>query len=146
MTIFTRRVESGSFPLYRLVVLGILISAILQALLFSVPASVAAVVPGVLVYFYWLTQAGGAALLLLGLYTEKARKSLHLERVGAITLATSGFMYFAAVCINLGMIPLSTGTWVIFAFSLYLVYRVWKEIPRELHAVEVAARKIFGEG
>ena len=145
MMLFTRHVESGSFPLYRLVVLGILISALLQAFLWSVPVSVAAAIPGALIYAYWAFQAGGAAILLTGLYTERAMRSLHLERTGAITLAASGFLFFVAVWIGTGALPLSSGTWVIFMLSIYLVYRVLKEIPKEIRAVELAAQKIFGE-
>lgn len=141
MSVF-RRVESGSFPLYRLIVLGVLISGILQAVYWEVPPSVASTSPQTFDFVYAGLQSAGAVVLLAGLYTRRAMRSLQLERIGGTALATAGFMYSAAVIGSNGGPPLTAATWAIFMLSVYLVYRIVREIPREIRAIEVEAHRI----
>ncbi|MGO3325303.1 hypothetical protein [Gordonia sp. (in: high G+C Gram-positive bacteria)] len=141
-----RRVASGNFPLYRLIVLGVLVSGILQTIYWKVPASVANSAPQAFDVVYAAMQPAGAAVLLAGLYTRRALMSLQLERIGGTALATAGFMYTASVTINNGTVPLTAATWAIFMLSVYLVYRVTREIPREIRGLEVEARRIVEDG
>lgn len=145
MTVFTRRVQSGSFPLYRLIVLGVLVSGILQIGYWEAPESVVNTTAASFDYVYLTLQFAGAAFLLTGLFVRRAMLSLNLERIGGTALATAGFMYTAAVGLNNGGPPLSAATWAITMLSVYLVYRVFREIPREIHLVERKAKQIIKE-
>lgn len=142
---FTRRVQSGSFPLYRLIVLGVLISGILQIGYWEPPESVVNTSAASFDYIYLALQFAGSAILLVGLFVRRALLSLNLERVGGTALATAGFMYGAAVTINNGGPPLSAATWAIIMLSVYLVFRVLWEIPREIRLVERKAKRIIKE-
>lgn len=142
MNVFTRRVQSGNFPLYRLVILGILVSGVLQACYWEVPPSVSNTAPSMVDLVFAVMQSAGAAILLAGLYTKRAMLSLNLERVGGIAVATAGFMYTCAVVLNNGGLPLTAATWSIFMLSIYLAFRVSVEIPREVRAIEREALRI----
>lgn len=146
MTAPLRRVASGSFPLYRFLVLGVLVSGILQAVYWEVPASVSNSSPEMLDLIYATMQPAGALVLLIGLYTRRAMLSLQLERIGGTALATAGLMYAASVTINNGGPPLTAATWTVFAMTVYLVYRITIEIPQEITALEREARRIIEDG
>ena len=145
MTAPLRRVASGSFPLYRFLVLGVLISGLLQVAYWEVPASVSNTSPHAFDYVYAVMQPVGAVVILLGLYTRRAMLSLQLERIGGTALATAGGMYAAAVTINNGGPPLTAATWTVFAMTVYLVYRIAIEIPQEINALECEARRRLNE-
>lgn len=141
-----RRVASGNFPLYRLIIFGVLISGILQAAYWEVPASVSNSSPALFDLIYAVMQPVGAAVLLAGLYTRRAILSLQLERIGGTALATAGAMYAASVTVNNGGPPLTAATWSVFALTVYLVNRISREIPREIRALEDEARRIVKDG
>lgn len=145
MTVFTRRVASGNFPLYRLIVLGILISGILQVGYWEAPASVANTSPRVFDLIYLAMQGVGALVLLTSLYVRRAMLSLNLERIGGAALSTAGFMYLTAVILNNDGPPLTAATWSILMLSVYLLFRVFYEIPREIRQIERKARRIVKE-
>ena len=143
MRIYTRRVVSGSFPLYRLMVAGVLVSAMLQIIYQKVPESVEATSPRVFDYVYLVAQAGGAVVLLGSMYTRRPLLSLNLERFGAATLAMSCALYVAAAVLNNSGPPLSSGVWLVVALLIYLVWRAFRDIPRDLRVMEQTAQAII---
>ena len=136
----SRRVRSGSYPLYRMVMLSILVGAVLSLLRRSSPDSVLAVagVTGSVVYL--VGSLLGSGLILLGLYLRTAWHSLQVERLGAILLATNSGVFLVAVVSAYG-IPTATSTWSALAVGLYCVYRAAREIPRELRELRSIAYK-----
>lgn len=136
----SRRVRSGSYPLYRMIMLSILIGAVLSLLRRSSPDSVLAVagVTGSVVYL--VGSLLGSGLILLGLYLRTAWHSLQVERLGAILLSTNGGVYLVAVVSAYG-IPTATATWGALAVGIYCIYRAALEIPRELRELRSIAHK-----
>lgn len=126
---FRRRIESGSYPLYRMCTVALLVSALCQIVLWKVPDSVSDNSPGYFNVVFMVLQIVGAATVLVSVETPWPRRlvdSLQLERVGAILLATVCLVYFASVCINNRGVPVSSGVWLTGAFGVYCLYRVWE--------------------
>ncbi|MFT4128094.1 MAG: hypothetical protein QM662_17925 [Gordonia sp. (in: high G+C Gram-positive bacteria)] len=125
-------------------VLGVVISGIIQIATQRVPPAVANTSPVLFDYLYVSMQAGGALLIMVSVYIQRALLSLNVERVGGIALATAGYMYFAAVCINGPGLPISSGAWSVGMMSVYLTVRVLRQIPREIGDVVRAAERVAG--
>lgn len=139
---FRRRVESWSYPLYRLSVVALLASAVCQLALWKVPDSVSDNSPGYFDVVFMVLQILGAAMVLIAVespFPRQLEDSLQLERTGAILLATVCLTYFASVCINNRGIPVSSGVWLAGAFGLYCLYRVW-EITTVIRRAERESR------
>lgn len=134
-----RRVTSGSFPLYRLLMTALLISAVLGLTVGSAPDSVteAAGLTGDILYLS--AQLAGSGLVILALHIRKAWMSLQLERLGTIAVATNSAIYAVAV-INTYGLPTAAATWGAGALGLYCTYRALREIPRELRELRAVAR------
>lgn len=138
----TRLVMSGSPPLYRLIVLGCLISAALQSI-YGVPASLGN--RGTPAWFDIAVVAvqGLAALaVLVALYvtdespTHPVRlwASLNMEAAGLTLLQTVLGLSFVAVIINNGGPFTATVTWIAFMF--------WVWVWTRLHGIRLALKAL----
>lgn len=142
-----RQVASGPYPLYRLLIIAVIVACILQFWL-GVPASVAlaagTTVP--LDTLFLCFQAAGSIIVLCSFYVRQAMLSLQLERFGCIALCTSGFIYFAAALIVLsGPVPVSSAIWCSLFFAFYLTRRAFYEIPYNISEVRKAAKQLLGK-
>lgn len=129
----TRVVQSGSPPLYRLLALATVASAVAQSFAQAAPESVAALTPG---WFDWaftsLTGVGGA-LVLVGLYmtdenrfhATKLADSLNIERFGLSLMMTVIAVNIVAVWFFYGRPPASTGSWLQIGFWFWSWTRLW---------------------
>lgn len=141
---YNRHVQSGSWPLYRLIMVALLISSTLSLTISSTPDSVSALAGTAADGLYLSAALAGSALVLVGLYIQKAWLSLQLERLGAILVATNAAVYAVAVIYTYGM-PTAAATWGSIALGIYCTYRALVEIPRDLAEIRELAREQYGE-
>lgn len=142
-----RKVTSGPYPLYRLLVIAVLVACACQLWL-GVPASMAMAAGSVNLdlLFLWFQVTGGL-LVFSSFYIDRAVLSLQIERAGCITLATASAMYFAAISIfTITALPVSAPVWMGLFFAFYLLRRVFYEIPHQLEEVREAAKQVLGRG
>ena len=124
---FKRRVESGQYPLYRMSALGLLISAILQAVSWRVPDSLADQSDVYTAIVAVSIQLLGSLLILVSVELPIGlQDSLQMERIGVTLVATTNLLYFVAVVIQNGSFPISSSLWLSLSFGLYCVYRGWE--------------------
>lgn len=114
----TRVVQSGSPPLYRLLVIGVIISAVFQGFAQEAPESITAQTPG---WFDWafigFTGVSGV-LILAGLYlidenrfhARRLADSLMMERLGLAFLMTVIAVNIVAVVFYYGRPPTGMGS------------------------------------
>lgn len=123
----TRVVESGSPPLYRLLVVGVVISGIAQAFAQEAPESITAQTPPWFDYaFIGFTLMSGI-LILVGLYlvdenryhARKLADSLSIERLGLAFLMTVIAVNVVAVVFYYGRPPTSMASWWQIMFWLW---------------------------
>lgn len=129
----TRWVPSGSPPLYRLLVVSTILSAIAQSFAKEAVESVAALTP---TWFDWafigLTALGGV-LVLVGLYLTDENKyhatrladSLNIERFGLSLMMTVIAVNIVAVWFFYGRPPTGTGSWFQIGFWVWSWTRLW---------------------
>ncbi|QOR56182.1 membrane protein [Gordonia phage Linetti] len=141
----TRIVASGSYPLYRLICIGGVISAVLTLSYRSWPASFAettddSTVAGVI---FSAMQLAGCVSVLVGMYfhadadplPSKVQKSLAIERFGTVLLIPVIAAYTYGVIKSNGGPPTTWATLCLAAFGVYLVLR-FLEIGRALEEVQ----------
>lgn len=129
----TRIVQSGSPPLYRILALTVVFSAISQMFAQEAPESVNALTSD---WFDWafigFTALGGV-LVLVGLYlTDENRfhatrlaDSLNTERFGLSLLMTVIAVNIVAVWIFYGRPPTGMGSWFQIGFWVWSWTRLW---------------------
>lgn len=137
-----RVIESGSFPLYRFILVATFVSSLIQLITWEVPASVATQTPNFLDIGYSILQGAGSLTILISAYTTGAILSLRIEFFGSTMLATACGMYAVAVFSASEDIPLSGGTWETVGLLLYILFRMVIEIPREKTEVSLAAMSV----
>lgn len=122
-----RRVDSGTWPLYIIILVCSLTGSMVQLVTGAVPPSVANTTPAWYDKWFMVAQPVGAAIVLFALLRVRALvPSLQLERIGCIINATVGLIYFAAVTINNGGPPTALATWMLFGFAYYSAYRTYE--------------------
>lgn len=136
----TRVVESGSYPLYRLIALSATISAIMQMVTQTWPQSfVDAAATTWSGWVFSTAQLFGGLFVWIALYMHedsepslsRVQLSLSLERMGcALMISVIGTYTYGVVDQN-GGIPKAWATWALMFFGLYLVYR-FNEIRKAL--------------
>lgn len=138
-----RRVLSGSYPLYRLIVVGIFLSAVLQLVTGRLPRTVAHMTHGLTVTYecFLIFQILGAVMIVASFALNRALLSLQVERIGAIALTASCAIYVASAWI-FGGVATSPSTWTMTALMVYLVWRITLEIPKEVRGVVQAAQSV----
>lgn len=130
----TRIVKSGSPPLYRLMLVGVVMSAIVQAYDGSSTDSVAVLTPD---WFDWLfigLTALGGLLGLIGLYmidenryhASRLAASLNVERVGLAWTMTVIVINIVAVVAYYDRPPTSMGSWFQIIFWAWGWTRLWE--------------------
>lgn len=136
----TRVVTSGSYPLYRLMVMGAVISGILQVVFRKTPESLKSLgLHPAYDWFFLLMQLGGALTILVALYMENeeepepdhAHLSLSLEQTGLFFLGTAMVVFQFGVIVNNGGPPLAAVTWFGIAFIAYIIKRM-REVRRAI--------------
>ncbi|ATW61133.1 hypothetical protein SEA_HARAMBE_38 [Gordonia phage Harambe] len=141
----TRVVASGSYPLYRLVCLFGIISALLAFAYRQWPPSFAESTDGNL--FAGIVFSGmqlvGCTSIIVGMYLHgevnpkptRVQTSLAVERFGTVLLIPVIATYTYGVILNNQGPPTTWATSALFAFGLYLVIRFF-EIGRALKEVQ----------
>lgn len=123
----TRVVQSGSPPLYRMMIIGVIASGISQAFAAEAPESITAQTPPWFDYaFIGFTLLSGI-LVLAGLYlidenryhASKLADSLSIERLGLSFLMTVIAVNIVAVMFYYGRPPTGMGSWWQIAFWLW---------------------------
>ncbi len=141
-----RAIESGSFPLYRFILVATFVSGLIQLITWiitwKVPASVATQTPNFLDIGYSILQVAGSLTILISAYTTGAILSLRIEFFGSTMLATACGMYAVAVFSASEDIPFSDGAWETVGLLLYILFRMFIEIPREKTEVSLAAMSV----
>lgn len=121
----SRRVDSGTWPLYVMQLVALLISAAIQVVQWKVPPSVGHASPGWYDTFFLVSQPLGAFIVLVALFLIRPIvPSLQLERIGCIINFFVGTIYVAAVIVTNSGPPAAGATWLIAGFALYSLYRV----------------------
>lgn len=130
----TRIVPSGSPPLYRLLLVGTVLSGVAQAFDREATLSVAALTPWWVDWlFIGFTLLSGLCAL-AGLYlidehkfhATKLAASLQLERFGLSTLMTVVAVNQAAVVFYYDQLPTSGGSWFQIMFWCWAWTRLWE--------------------
>lgn len=138
----TRVVVSGSYPLYRLMALGAVMSGVVQLWRSKVPPSVGILYQGLpdeWDYVFIFMQLLGGVLILIALYMEsdespssdKAHISLTVERTGLYFLGATIVVYTMGVLVQNSGLPNTMVSWFGVAFLLYLIRRA-SEIRKAL--------------
>lgn len=132
----SRRVVSGSWPLYRICALMLTISGVIQLVTGKLPGSVTGTSSPEWtdVTYVWMQMLGGALVLwslMVGM--KDLEKSLNLERIGAILIFCSSLTYVVSVVDYNSGVPTSSGVWLVVGVGLYTGFRVW-EISRVIRA------------
>ncbi|QIG58299.1 hypothetical protein SEA_SKOG_147 [Gordonia phage Skog] len=129
----TRIVTSGSYPLYRLMVMGAVVASLIQIVTVTVPPSLRSLgLHAAYDWFFLFLQLGGAITILIALYMENeeepepdhAHLSLTLEVVGLWLLGTALAVYLFGVIINNAGPPTVVVTWFGVAFLIYIGKRM----------------------
>jgi len=128
----SRRVVSGSWPLYRICALMLTISGGVQLVTGKLPGSVTGTASPEWtdLAYVWMQLIGGLLVLwslLVG--ARDLEKSLNLERVGAIFIFVSSLTYVVSVVDYNSGVPTSSGVWLVVGVGIYTAFRVW-EITR----------------
>ncbi|AER47666.1 hypothetical protein [Mycolicibacterium goodii] len=139
----TRIVQSGSPPLYRMLLVGNVISAILMIVDGQIPESVANNAPGWFDAAFIGGQLFAGILALTALYMEdgstrhatRLHRSLSLEWAGLMFMQTINGVYFVAVTFNNSGPPTSGATWYVIMFWLWVWVRM-RDIRRALKELE----------
>lgn len=127
----------AGFPLYRYLAFFSTVSSVIQLVTWSVPQSVENAMPEWYYFIFVGLQLLGSLLILIAILAmENTPDSAHVERAGALITATIGMVYFISVCLFIGSIPVSQGTWLAFAFSLFCFVRAW-QVTAELREVGI---------
>lgn len=140
-----RRVDSGSYPLYRMLMAALVISAALGLIMQDVPDSVSQVTNFSGHVVYLAAQLGGSGMILVALHLKRAWLSLQLERLGSVGVATNAGIYSVAVASEYGL-PVAAATWGSMALGLYCLYRGIYEVPKELAELRAIALEHRAEG
>lgn len=130
----TRRVTSGNYPLYRILIVCSLLSAIAQALNRQATESVSAVAPA---WFDWTfigLQGLAAGLILWGLYwsddthydQERFNDSLNLEFAGLLFMQTVITVNMVAVVFYYDRPPTTQGSWLQIGLWFWIWFRGWE--------------------
>lgn len=120
----SRRVDSGSWPLYAILLVSTMLASAAQLLRWEAPPSVAEQSPSWFDTWFIVVQPLGAAIVLLALFAVRDLvASLHLERIGCLLLVTVGLAYVLAVVLNRAGLPTGYGTWLSLGFSVYCAHR-----------------------
>lgn len=148
----SRVVESGSFPLYRLMMVGSVISGIILLTIGKIPASIQDASPNdSWKYLTLFFQALGGILALCGLYYDITRikviseglnkieissirlhRSLILERTGVIMTIIVILSYLWGVIWQNHSVPAAQATWFGIIFAWYLIRTRLPEISRAI--------------
>lgn len=144
---FTRRiirksriVESGSYPLYRLISLSAIISGICQMVTRTWPQSfVEATSADWAGWAFSAIQFVGGLMVWCALYMHtdsepvlaKVQLSLSLERMGCALMISAIGTYTYGVIEQNDSFPKTWATWALMLFGIYLIYRL-VEIRRAL--------------
>ena len=128
----TRYVQSGSPPLYRLLVFGMFVSSVIQMFKGTGPVSVATVGAEWFDIAFMIGQAVSTVAILAGLYMidenryvpEKLNDSLNLEFIGLLILQALLIVNVTAVWFYSG-VPNSPSIWCEIMFSAWAYTRLW---------------------
>ncbi|WAB09193.1 membrane protein [Gordonia phage LittleMunchkin] len=135
-----RIVQSGSPPLYWQLLLGAIISGVLQLVL-GAPDSVARTGESTAVdYMFMGFQLAGGLIALAALYiadgsqrhAERLYWSLSFEAFGLVILTTSIVVYTVAVVYNNGGPPTANATWALIMFA---IWSMRTRMPQIVHAL-----------
>ncbi|WP_263999399.1 hypothetical protein [Mycobacterium yunnanensis] len=129
----TRVVESGSFPLYRVLLACSFISSVTQAFDRQATVSVTSITPDWGDWLFIVCQGGASVAILVALYMIDANKdhatrlhdSLSLEFIGLVILQTIIAINVIAVCFYYHRPPTGQGTWFQIGFSFWCSFRLW---------------------
>lgn len=140
-----RIVSSGSPPLYCQLLLGAIISGILQ-LLGSAPESVSRTGNGstAVDYMFCSLQLSGAVIALFALHIEDGSSrhaerlywSLAFEAFGLVLMITTAAVYAVAVTIANGRPPTSMATWFVIMFGIWALRTRLPQIIRALRELK----------
>lgn len=120
-----RRVDSGTWPLYVILLVSTLAASVVQLIRWESSPSVAEQSPGWFDTWFIVVQPVGAIVVLVALFAVRNLvASLQLERIGCLALITVGLAYVFAVILNRTGLPTGYGTWLSLGFSTYCAYRV----------------------
>lgn len=134
----TRIVPSGSPPLYRLNMVGLLVSGIIQAILGDAPQSVSDNTPEYFDWFFIGLQLIGTVAIIGALYgvenntdhAAKLRRSLVAEFVGLVFLVTVIIVNVVAVMFYNQGPPSAPSTWLLIMFGGWILYTRLPEVKR----------------
>lgn len=136
----SRRVDSGSYPLYRMIMLSSLISACMQIITGRVPGSVDEAGGLITDVAYLAAQIIGCSLIIASFWIGRAWLSLQVERIGCLCAATNVGIYVVTVVSSSGM-PVAAATWGAIAVGVYCAYRGLWEIRQEIKELHAVARE-----
>lgn len=118
------RIRSGKYPLYRLIVFGVLVGSVVQALFGPSPAIVSQF-DVTLTDIYISGQFVGSVFILVSIqFMKDTPTAARVERFGLVWLALAIAVYVASVCLNNEGLPESTATYVLASIGIYFVYRI----------------------
>lgn len=130
----TRRVTSGNYPLYRILIVCSLAAAVAQAMDRNATMSVSAIAP---TWFDWSfigAQAVASLMVLWALYSydeanydqERFNDSLNLEFIGLLFMQTVITVNLVAVMFYYGRPPTSQGSWLQIGLWFWIWFRAWE--------------------
>lgn len=129
----TRLVPAGNPPLYRLILMALCISSVLQLIYGEPPVSVRSVAAAWYDYAFVLAQAFGSALCIIGLYmidgnrlhATRLYQSLGVEFTGLLIVQTCIIANTTAVWFYYDRPPTAPASWIALGFSLWAWFRMW---------------------
>lgn len=136
----TRIVPSGSPPLYRLNLLGLLISGIISAAIGEAPTSVEETASQWYSWSFIIGQLIATTMVLIGLYSEdgssehaaKLRRSLATEFTGLVFLQTVIIINVVAVMFMNTAPPAAPSSWLMIMFGSWIgrtrMPEIWRAI------------------
>lgn len=138
----TRWVPSGSPPLYRLILVGVIISGLVQAITGKAPKAVSENSFSWFDYVFTTSQLAAGIVCVVSLYmidgarysAKRLHLSLSLEMLGLIGLQTTTAVSVVANGYFNDGIPPGMGTWVTIMFWCWVWARMWeiRKTTREL--------------
>lgn len=134
-------IDSGRYPLYRYLVLGLAVGTVVQ-LIHGPPPSVHETVPDWVGIFYSVFQLVGALILLAAIQLmDDTPAAVRLERIGLIMIMTAIAVYFGSICINNNGIPETFTPYLTLPIVAYGIYRI-SEVTRQLKELERQKRHL----
>lgn len=129
----TRVVETGSFPLYRVLVACSFISSITQAFDRKATISVTSITPDWGDWLFIGAQGAASIMVVTALYmidanryhATKLNDSLNLEFIGLVILQTVIAINVVAVTFYYNRPPTGQGSWFQIGFSFWCFFRLW---------------------